>query len=723
MKFFARLRSRKKTRGNVLFRYGWKITLFILLAGACFAVFLFYGTWAQTFDMKNVGEMPERSTVYDVDGKIYSRLAGANRLKVSLSEVSPFFITAVLAREDSRFYAHKGIDWRGIMRALVRDIMSGSAKEGASSITQQLARNSLPLGGRTLSRKVLEAMVALRIERQFTKQQILELYVNRIYFGTGCYGVETASQLYFGKSASKLNLSEAALLAGLIRSPNRFSPLKNPEGAAMQRNAVLDRMVSLKKITAAEAEQAKLAKIVTRPKRMQQIQENYAMDAVQRDLNLLLTQDQIDNGGLSIYTTLDPAVQNAAQDALETQLTKIEHQSNFHHPLKASYKPPQNGEGDSSMPYLEGAVVMIDNASGGIRGLVGGRDYAQSKFNRALAPTNRQIGSAFKPFVYTVAFSHGLLPSAAISDGPIQPGEIEGAGSWSPGNSDGTYGGTMPCSYGLIHSRNTMSVRVGQFAGLDMVQKVANDLGISKSVPHGPAIYIGSFETDLKDLTAAYTLFPNAGVRKQAYIIERIDDPRHKPIYLAAHISQQALDPGAAWMTSRLMQEVLTQGTAASARSLGFKLPAAGKTGTTNDYKDAWFLGYTSTLTCGVWVGFDQPTTIIPHGYGAALALPVWVQVMNKASRHYPAEALQPPMPLQHTTVCSISNQLASTGCMSAGTAFDIDLPPDKVPTAVCQVHGGSQWPFAQQAPGVPQKAGTLPSRFFRSFRRLFGGR
>ena len=723
MQFFARLRSRKKQSGNILFRYGWKITLLILLAAAGFAVFLFYGTWAQTFDMKNVGEMPERNTVYDVDGKIYSRLAGANRLKVSLSEVSQFFITAVLAREDSRFYAHKGIDWRGILRALVRDITSGSAREGASSITQQLARNSLPLGGRTLSRKVLEAMVALRIERQFTKQQILELYVNRIYFGTGCYGVETASQLYFGKSASKLNLSEAALLAGLIRSPNRFSPLKNPEGAAMQRNAVLDRMVALKKITSAEAEEAKRTKIVTHPKRLPQIQENYAMDAVQRDLNLLLTQDQIDNGGLSIYTTLDPSVQNAAQDALETQLTKIEHQSNFHHPLKANYKPPENGEGDSAMPYLEGAVVVIDNASGGIRALVGGRDYAQSKFNRALAPANRQVGSAFKPFVYTVAFSHGLLPSAAISDGPIRPGEIEGAGTWSPGNSDGTYGGIMPCSYGLIHSRNTMSVRVGQLAGLDAVQKVANDLGISQSVPHGPAIYIGSFETDLKDLTSAYAVFPNAGVRKQAYIIERIDNQQHKPIYLAAHISVLTLDPGAAWMTSRLMQEVLTEGTAASSRSLGFKLPAAGKTGTTNDYKDAWFLGYTSTLTCGVWVGFDQPTTIIPHGYGAALALPVWVQVMNKASRHYPAEPLEPTMPLQHATVCSISNQLATTGCMSTGTAYDIDLPVDKVPNAACQIHGGSQWPFAQQAPGIPQKAGTFPGRLFKSFRRLFGGR
>src|SRR5213595_1809452 len=319
MKFFARLRRPKKARGNILFRYGWKITLLLLLAGAAFASLRFYGTWAQTFDMKNVGEMPERSTVYDVEGKICSRLAGANRLKVSLSEVSPFFITAVLAREDTRFYEHRGIDWRGVLRALGRDVLSRSAKEGASSITQQLARNSLPLGGRTVSRKLLEAMVALRIEREFTKQQILELYINRIYFGTGCYGVETASQAYFGETASKLNLPEAALLAGLIRSPNRFSPLKNPEGAAMQRNAVLDRMVRLKKLSPEQAEQAKMAKITPHPRRLPQIQENYAMDAVQRDLNLILTQDQIDNGGLFIYTTHDPNVQSTAQHALETQ--------------------------------------------------------------------------------------------------------------------------------------------------------------------------------------------------------------------------------------------------------------------------------------------------------------------------------------------------------------------------------------------------------------------
>src|SRR2546421_7730097 len=309
MKFLARFNSRGKKRSK-LFRYGWKISVLLLIGGGALALLIFYGAWAASFDMKKVGAMPERNTVFDVDGKIYSRLAGSNRLRVSLDEVSPMFVDALLTREDARFYQHPGVDWRGILRALVRDILSGSAKEGASSITQQLARNSLPLGGRTLSRKILEAMVAFRVEQVFTKQQILELYINRIYFGAGCYGVETASQAYFGKSASKLNLPEAALLAGLIRSPNRFSPLKNPEGAKTQRNAVLDRMVTLKKLSSADAEAAKRAKVTPHPRRMPFVQENYAMDAVQRDLNLILTQDQIDNGGLSIYTTLEPSVQN-----------------------------------------------------------------------------------------------------------------------------------------------------------------------------------------------------------------------------------------------------------------------------------------------------------------------------------------------------------------------------------------------------------------------------
>ena len=726
MKLFARTTSQKKSSTpNKKRRRGWRWVLaFFLVAlpiALVVAVLSFYSVWAQTFDLKRVGTMPERNTVFDVDGKIYSRLAGANRLKVPLKEVSPLFVQALLAREDTRFYEHGGIDWRGVARAVYRDIASGSAKEGASSITQQLARNSLPLGGHTLSRKLLEAMVALRLERELTKDQILELYVNRIYFGSGCYGVETASQTYFGKPAARLDLSESALLAGLIRSPNRFSPLKNPKGAAVQRDTVLDRLQELKKITAQEAQQAKHEKINPHPRRLTLIQENYAMDAVQRDLSLLLTPDQIDNGGLIIYTTLDPVVQKAAADAIEKQLTKVERQSGFHHPLKTQYRAPAEGE-DNAMPYLEGAVVAIDNASGGIRALVGGRDYAQSKFNRALTPANRQIGSSFKPFVYTLAFTHGLLPGAAVSDGPIQPGEIEGAGNWSPGNSDGRYGGIKPVSYGLIQSRNTMSVRVGEFAGLDDTQKVATTLGLGDNIPHGAAIYIGSFETDLKDLTAAYTVFPNAGIRKQSYIIERIDNPDHKPIYRAAHVTLPVLDPGAIWMTTQLMQEVITHGTASSARSLGFKLPAAGKTGTTNDFKDAWFVGFTSSMTCGVWVGFDQPTTIIPHGYGSALALPVWTQVMMKASERYPAEALRAPVALQQATVCSISNAIATSGCVAAGTAYDIDLPVDKIPRGICKIHGGNPTLLGRRMEEFQQKVKEAPHSIIQSFKRFFGG-
>ena len=726
MKLFARTTRRSRARQpNKKRRRGWRwVFAFFLVAlpvALAIAVLAFFAVWAQTFDLKRLGTMPERNTVFDVDGKIYSRLAGANRLKVSLKQVSPLFIQALLTREDTRFYEHGGIDWRGVARALYRDITSGSAKEGGSSITQQLARNSLPLGGRTLSRKALEAMVALRIERELTKDQILELYVNRIYFGSGCYGVETASQSYFGKSAVKLDLSESAVLAGLIRSPNRFSPLKNPRGAAAQRDTVLNRMQELKKITASEALVAKREKINSHPKRLTLIQENYAMDAVQRDLNLLLTPDQIDNGGLFIYTTLDPVVQKAAADAIEMQLAKVERMPGFRHPLKSQYHAPAEGE-DNAMPYLEGALVAIDNNSGGIRALVGGRDFKQSKFNRALAPANRQIGSSFKPFVYTLAFTHGLLPGAAVSDGPIQPGEIQGAGNWSPGNSDGRNAGIKPVSYGLIQSRNTMSVRVGEFAGLDDTRKVATTLGLGENIPGGAAIYIGSFETNLKDLTAAYTVFPNAGIRKQTYIIERMDDPEHRPIYRAAHPTLPVLDPGATWMTTQLMEDVLTKGTAASARSLGFKLPAAGKTGTTNDFKDAWFIGFTSTMTCGVWVGFDQPTTIIPRGYGSALALPVWTQVMNKAADRYPAEKFQAPVATQEATVCSISNAIATSGCVAAGASYDIDLPVDKIPRGTCKIHGGSPTLLGQRVEQVKEKVKEAPRSIIQSFKRFFGG-
>ncbi len=296
-------------------------------------------------------------------------------------------------------------------------------------------------------------------------------------------------------------------------------------------------------------------------------------------------------------------------------------------------------DADAATPYLQGALVMIDNRTGGIRALVGGRDYAESTYDRALY-SKRQMGSTFKPFVYAAAFARGLQPSTLIDDGPIRPGELRTVSNWRPENSDGTYHGEMPAAQGLIQSRNTMSVRVGDYAGLANVQRVANEVGLG-DIPSQPSIYLGAFGETLRDVTAAYTVFPNEGVRKQAYIVERIDDGEGQVLYRAAHVTAPAMDASLTGEMTNLMQAVIEHGTAASARALGWTRPAAGKTGTTNDYKDAWFVGYTRSLTCGVWVGFDRPQQIAPRGYGAALALPIWVAAMNAAPpQRYPAPEL-----------------------------------------------------------------------------------
>lgn len=619
-------------------RFGWKTWLALLLILGLFILCAVYGTWASLFNLRDVENIPERSAVYDMDGQYYTRLAGENRVTVPIDQVAESFQQALLAREDTRFYKHRGVDPWGIARAIVRNIMRGHAREGASTITQQLARNTFPLGGKTLHRKILEAFVAIRIEQNFTKRQILEDYVNRIYFGSGLYGVETASLAYFGKHAAKLNLGESAMLVGLIRSPNRFSPFRNLKGAIVQRDTVLDRMAGLKMITPEQAEAAKRTKPSIAKNRVTVPQENYALDAVSRDLDVLLDEKQLNEGGLKIYTTIDPKLQRAAESAVDTQLRKIESRSGYSHPRRAEFDAAKLQELNAT-PYLQGSLVAIDNRTGGIRALVGGRNYAESRYNRALL-SPRQIGSTFKPFVYAAAFSRGMRPEALVEDGRIQAGELRAVSNWDPKNSDGTYRGPMPAAEGLILSRNTMSVRVGDYAGLDHITKVAQASGLAE-VPRDPAILLGALEATLKDLTAAYTVFPNGGVRKQPYVIERIDDADGQVLYRAAHLSANALDHDTSALVTAVLCEVLDRGTAANARSLGWRKSAAGKTGTTNDYRDAWFVGFTRSLTCGVWVGFDQPQTIMAKGYGATLALPIWVETMNAApAQKYPAPSL-----------------------------------------------------------------------------------
>ena len=667
--------------------------------------------------------MAERSAVYDMDGRLYSRLQGENRVTVKLGQVSPHFIAALLSREDTRFHQHRGVDPVGIVRAVVRNVTSASAREGASTLTQQLARNSFPKGlgsKKSMHRKLLEAFVAARIEQSFSKEEILEAYVNRIYFGATVYGIETASQTYFGKRAADLSLGEAALIAGIIRAPSHFSPFRNLKGALRERDTVLERMVKLEKITPAQAAAAKRGTIALAKKRPFSAQENYAMDLVRRELEEMLSDEQRQLGGMKIYTTLDPALQRTAEAAINAQLARVEARAGYRHPKKANFSAEAKAE-EQETPYLQGAIVVVENKSGGIRALVGGRDFSESKYNRAIAATpTRQVGSTFKPFVFAAAFGRGMLPGAAIDDGPIARGEIRQAADWTPGNSDGGNKGMLRAEEGLILSRNTMTVRVGERAGLEEIARVAGRAGLAE-VPPRPSIYLGVFEANVADVTAAYSVFANDGVRRQSYLIERIDDAEGETIYRAAHVQSRALDPAVSWMVTSALQKAVQRGTGASMRSLGFTRPAAGKTGTTNDFHDAWFVGYTTSLTCGVWVGLDQPATIISGGYGATLALPIWTDVMKTASaQRYPAGEFRPPVALRRVMACAQTNELATTGCERAGTAYALDLPETRVPRDPCGRHRGGMLAGIEERDGERKR--SVPQSIFRSFRKFFGG-
>ena len=687
--------------------------------GLAFAAFLFiypkyreYQRVADSFDLAELDNIPAISEVFDYAGMRYSKLEGQVRYVVPLSQISPNFINALLAREDSRFYKHRGVDFTGIARAAVRNVNAGNVKEGASTITQQLARNTFDLGDDRWRKKFVEALLALRIEKNLSKEKILEAYANRIYYGLGLYGVETASRACFGKSANELTLSEAAILAGLIRSPNRLTPLGDSRTALAERDQVLGRMEELKMITPEEAKAARAEPIPLTKILLPSTQENYAMDAVMRDLAILLPKDIIDRGGLKIYTTIDPRLQMIAEEAVESKLAQLESSKEWPHPTRVpvtTADPHANAEKPTESPYVQGALMAIDNETGGIRAIVGGRDFKESPYNRAWL-AKRQVGSTFKPFVYAAAFSKGMGPGMLVDDSPIREGDIAGVTSWSPRNSDGENEGLQPAALGLIRSRNTMTVRVGEFATRAEVRALALKAGLEK-VPDIPAIYLGAFETTLKDLTAAYTMFPNNGVRRQPYIIESIQDRYGKTIYKATRAELRCINPDVNYVMNELLRDVIRKGTATAATSFGLTVPAAGKTGTTDDYKDAWFIGYTTRLTCGVWVGMDRPERIADRGYGSKLALPIWVDFIQNASAwKYIAQNFTVPGNLQTVELCRTSGALANPECKFARTTYRAQLPQNMIPRNQCPDHTGLLASFPTSSGSNPASASYAPA-------------
>jgi penicillin-binding protein 1A len=687
--------------------------------GLAFAAFLFiypkyreYQRVADSFDLAELDNIPAISEVFDYAGMRYSKLEGQVRYVVPLSQISPNFINALLAREDSRFYKHRGVDLTGVARAAMRNVNAGNVKEGASTITQQLARNTFDLGDDRWRKKFVEALLALRIEKNLSKEKILEAYANRIYYGLGLYGVETASRACFGKSANELTLSEAAILAGLIRSPNRLTPLGDSRTALAERDQVLGRMEELKMITPEEAKAARAEPIPLTKILLPSTQENYAMDAVMRDLAILLPKDIIDRGGLKIYTTIDPRLQMIAEEAVESKLAQLESSKEWPHPTRVpvtTADPHANAEKPAESPYVQGALMAIDNETGGIRAIVGGRDFKESPYNRAWL-AKRQVGSTFKPFVYAAAFSKGMGPGMLVDDSPIREGDIAGVKSWSPRNSDGENEGLQPAALGLVRSRNTMTVRVGEFATRAEVRALALKAGLEK-VPDIPAIYLGAFETTLKDLTAAYTMFPNNGVRRQPYIIESIQDRYGKTIYKATRAELRCINPDVNYVMNELLRDVIRKGTATAATSFGLTVPAAGKTGTTDDYKDAWFIGYTTRLTCGVWVGMDRPERIADRGYGSKLALPIWVDFIQNASAwKYIAQNFTVPGNLQTVELCRTSGALATPECKFARTTYRAQLPQNMIPRNQCPDHTGLLASFPTSSGSNPASASSAPA-------------
>jgi penicillin-binding protein 1A len=705
----------------------WKRLALFLIMGSSLLVTLaaaiviaVYSHWAKDFDLTKLGQMPERTVVYDFKGEVLGRMHGENRIVVKLSEVSPWFIKALLAREDARFYSHSGIDYVGVARAAVRNLKDGRIVQGASTLTMQLARNSFPELGddRNIHRKLLEMMLARRIEKHSTKDQIIEHYVNRIFFGTGLYGIQRASQVYFGKHASQLSLSESALIAGIVRSPVRFSPFRNYDGAIKERNDVLQRMLATKMITPEEELEARYADVILHAQPVFQGQGGYALDMVRQDLDLILEKHDVEDGGLQVFTTIHKELQVAAEAAVEKRLAAVEKLKAYKHPTKAAFDAAWDHTSEvSSTPYLQAAVTLLDNSTGGILAIVGGRDYRHSKYNRAIQG-ERQIGSTVKPFVYAAGVAAGFLPGTLIDDAPIQPGEIQGGDpGWSPQNSDGKFLGLKTLTDGLVLSRNTMTTRLGNYTGLDRVLNLLADSGFNMPKVRTPQIYIGNIGGNVRQLASAMSVFPNQGVRRRTFLIDRIVDKTGTVIYQTPVLEAEVVNPGVAHVMRQILGQVMERGTAAAVRSEhGFKEPGGGKTGTTNDYKDAWFAGYTDRLTCGVWVGLDKPQTIIDEGYGGRLSLPIWADVMKEAVKiGYKTDVAKAGLPLTRVSLCRLSSQLATDGCHHAGMAYEDSLPYELVPQDFCLEHRGIAPRIAQ-----PQRPPGGGESFWGRVKRWF---
>jgi penicillin-binding protein 1A len=576
----------------------------LTVAGVAVAAYVYWPT-----DLPPVKALEEYtpsigSRVYAGDDEFITEFQAEKRIFVPLQQIPPTLRNAIIAVEDSRFYSHFGVDVRGIGRAAYANFRHGRVVEGGSTITQQLAKVLFLTPDRRFSRKVKEALLAFELEKRYSKDRLLELYLNQVYMGHGAFGVEAPARMYFGKSVQDLSLPEAAMLAALPRSPGNYSPFERPELAQRRRAIVVGRLLEHGYITETQAEATNRAPLGLVPSERRRGTGQYFLEYLQQSLEAKYGSDVLYKAGLSIYTTLDPELQRVAEQALRDGLQALVG--------RQGARATARGKAAPAPAPPEGAAVVMEPTTGYVKALVGGVDFTRTEFNRALH-AHRQPGSAFKPFVYLAALETGHQPTEVLDDSPVR--YVSAGKVWAPENYDGTFRGPVT---------------------------------LQSPLPHDLTLALGSGDVTLLEITAAYGTFANQGVHMEPLMVRYVTDAQGRLVEENIPQGREAIDPAIANRLTAMLRGVVERGTAVAARVL--ERPLAGKTGTTNDFSNAWFVGYTPSLVAGVWVGHDRPRSLGNEETGARAALPIWVSIMRTALRDQPVEEF-PAVPAAPTDV------------------------------------------------------------------------
>lgn len=662
------------------------------------------GTEIQSIERLDTGEAMDSLEIEpEALAGIYEKVWEARRI-VRLSELPAVMVRAVLAAEDRRFFEHPGVDVRGVLRALATNLRSRRVVQGGSTLTQQLVKNFFLTEARTLRRKLTEAAMALLMERRFTKLQILEMYLNEIYLGQrgakGIYGVWEGAQFYFGKEPKDLTLAETATLAGLIKAPARLSPTRNPEKARERREEVLTALLDNGEITAEEYAQAVQEPLPVRLPTVATTDAPYFVDFVRGELEGQYPEDTLTSEGFNIFTTLDPVLQREAEKAVREGLARLERRS------------PALQRGRSEGERLEACLVAIQPQTGEIKAMVGGRSYQESQFNRVIQ-ARRQPGSIFKPLVALAAFEteektseRRYLLTRRLEDAPFT-WSYEGR-EWSPANYKNEYHGEVTLRQAVELSLNSATARLAEEVGIDRIRDVAVRLGFPGDLPAVPSLVLGSVEVSPLEVGRAFAAVANLGFRTELLSIRAVIDSERKALVRSTMRAEQALSPRVAYLVTSLMEGVMDRGTGRAARLAGFTAPAAGKTGTTNEGRDAWFVGFTPDLLAVVWVGFDRER---PLGLsGGQAALPIWIDFMKAATADRPATSFLVPPGITAVRIDPWTGQRATPACPE--TLEEVFFEGEE-PEELCTLHPSSaplELPSASSTPGPPILLPPTPS-------------